>query len=93
MSKHQVTVHTRTLNLIVRAEFESDTLAELWANRIFKAKGTGAAITVGTVRLVGPEIKSVEYGPLGGPVKIVGQHPALAAAAAEAAAAETAATH
>lgn len=87
MSKHQVTVHTRTLNLIVRAEFESDTLADLWAHRIYKAKETGAAITVGTVRLVGPEIKSVEYGPLGGPVKIVGQHPALAAAAAEEAAA------
>jgi len=79
MSKHQVTVHTRTLNLIVRAEFATDALAEQWGNRIYKAKITGTAISVGNVRLVGSEIVSVEYGPVGGPVKVIGQHPAVTA--------------
>jgi hypothetical protein len=83
MSKHQVTVHTRTLNLIVRAEFASEALADQWAHRIFKAKEKGTAITVGNVRLVGPEIVSVEFGPVGGLVKVIGQHPAMANAAAE----------
>ncbi len=88
MSKFQVTAHTRTLNLIVRAEFDTDLQASNWAQRIFKAKERGAAVTFGNVRLVGTEITKVEYGPVGGPSKILGQHPALAeAAAAELAAA------
>ena len=85
MSKFQVTAHTRTLNLIVRAEFDNEPVAANWAQRIFKAKERGAAVTVGNVRLVGTEITQVEYGPVGGPSKILGQHPQMAHAGAEAA--------
>ncbi len=83
-STYQVIAHTRTLNLTVRAEFADETLAANWAQRIFKAKERGASVTVGNVRLVGTEIKQVEYGPVGGPSKILGQHPALAEAHAAA---------
>jgi hypothetical protein len=79
-SRYQVIAHTRALHLTVRAEFDDEPVAANWAQRLFKAKERGASVTIGNVRLVGTEITQVEYGPVGGPTKILGQHPAVAEA-------------
>ena len=77
MAKHLVVVRARALHITIQAEFDNDHLAEQWAQRLHHAKVTGAAITIGQVRLPGTEIVRVEHGPEAGNMTVMGEieHP------------------